>query len=771
MRPVPKETMTTRRMNIEDIKGINSDEKNIPERKSSNAIFLFDGLDQERKAKIEELIDSISNDKIKISKLGCSPFGNGSADEKKSVFLKALGDKVESGEIGSDTIIFMNFHTRSDEEKLSFSIKGIDEVMRIPVKEVYQYVWSFFTEDEKPSFHNLGCNAGYYATDFQDSDGYVINYAGQSTISSNENIVQAKEVLRFIAISSNFDGCMPTPEKIWRHMESYVTQEMSFTGKGSYMVHQPMGLPSSTINGYFNPSKGHKNPELLIEYAFRHRPMEQVLKLIEVHDPKHKKISAFDEKTKKRMLFHIIPNRVHWENFNPYILTTPSLEKSLEDNDSLNKFLFFHKYNLFPKFISRDKADQFLISCCEEGNEKLTKFVLEMPEFPVSDLGIKSAFMESIRLEKIDLVEMLFDYVTDFHIKNKALDTIFHFACSHPTSHVIKLLLEPKSLSKIYGDSLSERMNERQNLLNDKNDDGVCPLEIAINKNNPETVKLLLEAGASFHGLNSKGKHFFHQAVLHGNFMIVKLLLESGLETGQNNCDLSGLLRTAINKSEREIALMLIAHCGATKKNSELNIQSSYGSTPLLLAVKKKDIELIKALLAAGAYPAAINHLGQNVLHKIAQELYIPQEKLLSIKQNLTTGSLIQSINEQLDFSQTKEIVETLIRVGVAVNVRDKSGDTPLIIAARKKNTPLVQLLLSQGADINAVNKKGYTALHYALKEQDENLSKTLIENGIDLDSASFNLDSAFALATASNDSLALKHINAAIEKRKLPNI
>jgi hypothetical protein len=48
---------------------------------------------------------------------------------------------------------------------------------------------------------------------------------------------------------------------------------------------------------------------------------------------------------------------------------------------------------------------------------------------------------------------------------------------------------------------------------------------------------------------------------------------------------------------------------------------------------------------------------------------------------------------------------------------------------------------------------------------------KFLLENGIDLDSASFNLDSALALATASNDSLASKHINAAIEKRKLLNI
>jgi ankyrin repeat protein len=92
-------------------------------------------------------------------------------------------------------------------------------------------------------------------------------------------------------------------------------------------------------------------------------------------------------------------------------------------------------------------------------------------------------------------------------------------------------------------------------------------------------------------------------------------------------------------------------------------------------------------------------------------------------------------------------------------------------MAARDKNGPLVQILLSQEADINAINHRGYTALHYALEKQDENLSEYLLENGIDLNSASFNLDSALSLATASNDSLALKHINAAIEKRKLLNI
>ena len=296
-------------------------------------------------------------------------------------------------------------------------------------------------------------------------------------------------------------------------------------------------------------------------------------------------------------------------------------------------------------------------------------------------------------------------------------------------------------------------------------------MELAINEKNSETVKLLLEAGADVYRLNSKGNHFFQQAVFLGNGTVVKLFLESGLETGQNNSDLSALLRRAINKSEREIALMLIAHCAATKKISDLNTQYSSGSTPLLLSVKKKDINLIKALLIAGADPAAINNLGQNVLHKISIENYISEEKLISTKKNLTTGSLVQLINQQLDFSKTKEIVETLISVGAAVNVSDKSRNTPLIIAARKRNTPLVQLLLSQGADINAVNKKGYTALHYALENQDENLSKYLLANDIDFDSGNFNLDSALSLATASNDRLAIERIKAATEKRKLLNI
>jgi serine/threonine-protein phosphatase 6 regulatory ankyrin repeat subunit B len=432
------------------------------------------------------------------------------------------------------------------------------------------------------------------------------------------------------------------------------------------------------------------------------------------------------------------------------------LKEFLKNKDSLEKILFCQKNNILPKFIGINNSDRFLIICCEEGSAQVVKNIFEMSEFSFSENGLKDAILAAAMSENVELVKILIDKVSNFLIHDKTSNNIFHFASGASSSAIMELLLMPEVLIKFTGESAVQQLGNRKYLLNIKNNSGVCPLELAIKKEKPETVKLLLEAGADTHGLNSKGNHFLDQAVFRNNFPIVKLLLESGLEVGQNSTDLPRLLRKAIVEFNREIALILIAHCAAEQKIFELNTRYSSGSTPLLLAVGKKDIGLIKALLAAGADPAFTNNLGQNVLHSIAENSYIFQNKL---------------INQELDFSQTKDIVETLISSGAAVNKSDILGNTPLILAARDKNEPLVQVLLSQGADINAINYRGYTALHYALEKQDKNFSKYLLESGIDLGSASFNLDSALSLATTSNDGLAIERIKAAIEKRKLTNI
>lgn len=51
------------------------------------------------------------------------------------------------------------------------------------------------------------------------------------------------------------------------------------------------------------------------------------------------------------------------------------------------------------------------------------------------------------------------------------------------------------------------------------------------------------------------------------------------------------------------------------------------------------------------------------------------------------------------------------------VDLVNTSGDTPLLLAARKGHWSIVELLLQAGADINKADRNGDTALHFCLKE------------------------------------------------------
>ncbi len=117
--------------------------------------------------------------------------------------------------------------------------------------------------------------------------------------------------------------------------------------------------------------------------------MTQLQEIIEIHDPKYRTLEKMSDDAKKKIMFHIVPNRVPWLKFYENWRVPLFLVELLSHNDSEQKFLFCKEHNLFPDPIGQARSTRFLIAACEDGNAKIAKRVLESPEFSVSESGKK----------------------------------------------------------------------------------------------------------------------------------------------------------------------------------------------------------------------------------------------------------------------------------------------------------------------------------------------------------------------------------------------
>jgi ankyrin repeat protein len=66
----------------------------------------------------------------------------------------------------------------------------------------------------------------------------------------------------------------------------------------------------------------------------------------------------------------------------------------------------------------------------------------------------------------------------------------------------------------------------------------------------------------------------------------------------------------------------------------------------------------------------------------------------------------------------------------------DAYGESPLIVASRNGNLPVVRALLDAGADVNQVEGGGATAIYWAAFQGDTEIIKLLLEKGADPDIA-----------------------------------
>ncbi len=187
------------------------------------------------------------------------------------------------------------------------------------------------------------------------------------------------------------------------------------------------------------------------------------------------------------------------------------------------------------------------------------------------------------------------------------------------------------------------------------------------------------------------------EAIRTGDLNLIEELIkkDSGIVNKTGDSPFTPLL-FAVNNQKWEIAENLIS--AGANVNAVL-LADYYGDTPVSLAIKKGNLEMIKLLHSNGADIQYRTKLGENYLHFAA------------------------AMNEV-------DIAEYLIDSGIDINAGKSGGLTPLHIAAITGSTDVASLLIDKGASMEIRSTDGGTPLHFALAARNRELVSLLRKAG-----------------------------------------
>jgi ankyrin repeat protein len=204
------------------------------------------------------------------------------------------------------------------------------------------------------------------------------------------------------------------------------------------------------------------------------------------------------------------------------------------------------------------------------------------------------------------------------------------------------------------------------------------------------------------------------------------------------------------------------------KDNSLARSADSAGSTALMQSAYAGTLEIMEALLAAGADVKARNHRKATALHwALSDPMKVKLLLLHGADVDARTVDGRTALHAATMQPSGARVVKLLLEVGADVDARTMTGSTPLFGAAaagldntlllldhgadpnipsQNGTTPLmvartadvVWLLVAKGARINARSKRGETALAAAAGRGDDESVKLLLSKGADVNAADY---------------------------------
>ena len=343
-------------------------------------------------------------------------------------------------------------------------------------------------------------------------------------------------------------------------------------------------------------------------------------------------------------------------------------------------------------------------------------------------LGNETVLMSAARTGSVDTVDALVVSGADPNAREETRgQTALMWAAGEGHSDVIRALLaagadlHAVSHAPAHADAAGGTGTYTRRV---KRIDEFTPLLFAVRAGRIEAVKALLDGGANPDEVTPDGTSALVIAAANAHWELGAFLLDAGADPNaaeQGWPALHQVVRTRNlnigffphpeptgNMSSMQFAAKLFEHGADVNARITKPISDGFrgfwtqnGATPILVAAKGADFEMMRLLAEHGADASLGNDRGTTpIMAASGVEMFNPNED---------SGTNDEAL----------EALEVALELGGDVNAANDNGDTPMHGAAWRGANDIILRLVEEGAELHVENNRGYTPLQIANGEEE----------------------------------------------------